>query len=78
MAGPEIHPTLATSARCSEGLTASARSLVDAADAVRFGLGDELIALDLRRAIDDLGRVVGLIYTDDLLDTIFRRFCIGK
>jgi tRNA modification GTPase len=32
----------------------------------------------VRSALDDLGRVVGAVYTDDVLDRIFSRFCIGK
>jgi tRNA modification GTPase len=40
--------------------------------------GDELIAIELRLAIDALGEIVGAVYTDDLLDRIFSRFCIGK
>jgi tRNA modification GTPase len=38
----------------------------------------ELLALELREALDELGTLVGAIYTDDLLDRIFSRFCIGK
>jgi tRNA modification GTPase len=67
-----------TAARCGESLARAARSLESAAEALRMGLGDELVAVDLRQALDDLGRVVGVVVTDDLLDRIFRRFCIGK
>ena len=68
----------ATAARSGEGLAAAARSLRMAAAAVMDDGGDELIAIDLRQALDDLGRIVGAVVTDDLLDRIFRRFCIGK
>lgn len=40
--------------------------------------GEELVAAELHRAIDHLGHLVGTIYTDDILDSIFSRFCIGK
>jgi tRNA modification GTPase len=40
--------------------------------------GDELLADDLRRASDLLGDLLGLTTTDDVLDAIFSRFCIGK
>jgi tRNA modification GTPase len=69
---------LGTAARCGEGLARAGRSLEMAAGALRLGLGGELVAVDLRQALDDLGRVVGAVVTDDLLDRIFRRFCIGK
>ena len=67
-----------TAARCGESLSRAGRSLHSAAEALRSGFGDELVAVDLRQALDDLGRVVGAVVTDDLLDRIFRRFCIGK
>jgi len=68
----------ATAARCGESLARAEAGLRDAAATLRLGGGDELVAVDLRQALDDLGRVVGAVVTDDLLDRIFRRFCIGK
>ncbi len=38
----------------------------------------ELLALELRGALETLGEMIGAVYTDDLLDRIFSRFCIGK
>jgi tRNA modification GTPase len=38
----------------------------------------ELSAEDLRKASDSLGRIVGAVDVEDLLDTIFSSFCIGK
>ena len=38
----------------------------------------EVLALDLRETLAQLGEMVGAVYTEDLLDRIFSRFCIGK
>jgi tRNA modification GTPase len=38
----------------------------------------ELVAVDLRGALDNLGLIVGTTTTDDILDRIFSQFCIGK
>ena len=38
----------------------------------------ELAAEDLRLAIRDLGRITGRVDVEDLLDVVFRDFCIGK
>ena len=38
----------------------------------------ELRAEDLRLALRSLGRVTGAVDVEDLLDVIFRDFCIGK
>jgi tRNA modification GTPase len=45
---------------------------------VLFEEPPELLALELRGALEQLGEMVGTVYTDDLLDRIFSRFCIGK
>ena len=39
---------------------------------------EELAAAEIRVALEELGKVVGAVYTDDILDRIFSRFCIGK
>ena len=38
----------------------------------------ELAAAALRAALDQLGELTGAVYTNDLLDRVFSRFCIGK
>jgi tRNA modification GTPase len=40
--------------------------------------GEELAAEDLRSAIHSLGRLLGRVDVEDILDVIFREFCIGK
>ncbi|MGN6283538.1 MAG: tRNA uridine-5-carboxymethylaminomethyl(34) synthesis GTPase MnmE [Afipia sp.] len=42
------------------------------------GQGDELVAEELRIAIHSLGRLTGRVDVEDVLDAIFRDFCIGK
>ena len=37
-----------------------------------------LDGLELRETLHQLGEMVGAVYTDDLLDRIFSRFCLGK
>ncbi len=38
----------------------------------------EFVALDLKQSLDALKELVGEIYSEDLLDVIFKEFCIGK
>jgi tRNA modification GTPase len=59
-------------------LRRAAEALAEARGAAAAGLGEELLAAEIRAALDELGRVVGAVYTDDVLDVIFSRFCIGK
>jgi tRNA modification GTPase len=42
------------------------------------GRGDELVAEELRAASQSLGRLLGRVDIEDVLDKIFREFCIGK
>jgi len=49
-----------------------------AAAALGGHLGLELAALDLRLAANAVGEIVGKTTTEDLLDSIFSQFCIGK
>jgi tRNA modification GTPase len=71
-------PLSATGARCRDGLERASEGLRLAAERLQLGGGEELVAIDLRQSIDELGRVVGAVVTDDILDRIFQRFCIGK
>jgi tRNA modification GTPase len=55
--------------------------LEDCATSLRRGLeakGEELVAEELRRAALSLGRLLGRVDVEDILDVIFREFCIGK
>jgi tRNA modification GTPase len=78
VAGPQSEVVVGTAVRSSESLRLAAASLDRAREAVRAGLGEELIAAEVRVALTELGQVAGAVYTDDVLDRIFSRFCIGK
>lgn len=67
-----------TSLRCQSQLAAAAAALSGAQSLIARRAGEELIAAELRLALDALGQVVGTVYTDDILGRIFGRFCIGK
>src|SRR5262249_44469618 len=55
-----------------------ARSATQAViDGLQANLTLELVALDLRTAVNAIGEIVGKTSTEDLLDSIFSQFCIG-
>ena len=43
-----------------------------------IGEGEELAAEELRTAAHSLGRLLGRVDVEDILDVIFREFCVGK
>ena len=67
-----------TGARCRDSLLGAGQALQAAAHCLFSSGGEELVALELRLALDELGKVTGALVTDDILDRIFQRFCIGK
>ncbi len=69
---------LVTSARHHAALEQAANASAVALEGLHSGLDFELIACDLREALDALARLVGVTTNEELLDGIFSRFCIGK
>ena len=74
-ARPAVAPGVS---RCRHHVGACADRLRHARQTVFPGEAPELVALELRAALDELGATVGAVYTEDLLDRVFSRFCIGK
>ncbi|VTS03870.1 trna modification gtpase : tRNA modification GTPase MnmE OS=Planctomyces brasiliensis (strain ATCC 49424 / DSM 5305 / JCM 21570 / NBRC 103401 / IFAM 1448) GN=mnmE PE=3 SV=1: TrmE_N: TrmE_N: MMR_HSR1: GTPase_Cys_C [Gemmata massiliana] len=72
-------PALAPSqSRCRHHVLACLEHLREAHALAANNDTPELLALALRGAIEPLGEMTGAVYTNDLLDRIFSRFCIGK
>ena len=38
----------------------------------------DMLAIELREAWENLGQIIGEAYEDELVDNIFKRFCLGK
>ncbi|GAB3639829.1 tRNA uridine-5-carboxymethylaminomethyl(34) synthesis GTPase MnmE [Spirosoma arcticum] len=67
-----------TNARHYEHLTGTDDALARALAGLDSGVTPDWLAMDLRVALQHLGELTGEITTDDLLDSIFSKFCIGK
>ena len=74
----DTNATLVTNLRHYEAL----RNALESLKAVRQSLADniptDLVAQDLRLALHHLGTITGEVTTDEVLGTIFSRFCVGK
>ncbi|OYV86834.1 MAG: hypothetical protein B7Z63_03390, partial [Ignavibacteriae bacterium 37-53-5] len=67
-----------TNARHRDALSRAKRSLGLALDTLKGGKSGEFVALDLRAGLNALGEITGEISTEDVLNNIFSKFCIGK
>jgi tRNA modification GTPase len=73
----EMLPAMINS-RHQDALRRARVAMVDSRESFRADRTLELVAVDLRSAVNAVGEVVGKTATEDLLDKIFSQFCIGK
>ena len=69
---------LVTSSRHRDALQNAQENVRSALQALDRGMTGDFLSIDLRSALKDLGTITGEITTEDILDSIFSRFCIGK
>ena len=69
---------LISNIRHYEALCRAAEALHRVEQGLRDGLGGELLAMDLHDALNALGEITGQVSSQEVLNTIFERFCIGK
>ncbi|MCS7160548.1 MAG: tRNA uridine-5-carboxymethylaminomethyl(34) synthesis GTPase MnmE [Gemmatales bacterium] len=74
----DVDPLAVSLGRCQHHLRQAYSALEQAEALLLQNEPAELIAVEVRTALEELGAVLGEIYTEDLLDRIFSRFCIGK
>ncbi|GAB3533174.1 tRNA uridine-5-carboxymethylaminomethyl(34) synthesis GTPase MnmE [Pontibacter brevis] len=70
--------TIVTNLRHVDSLNKTYAALDDVLNGLSLGVSNDLVAADIRRALYSLGEITGEITTDDLLENIFTKFCIGK
>ena len=69
---------LISTARQKDLLEKISKELSAAEKTCRQGLSPELVASDVRQALGYLGEMVGEVFNEDILETLFKQFCIGK
>ncbi len=67
-----------TNARHYQSLVNTQNSLHDVVRGIDHQISNDFLAQDIRHSLHHLGEITGEITTDDLLDNIFSKFCIGK
>ncbi|MBK9255701.1 MAG: tRNA uridine-5-carboxymethylaminomethyl(34) synthesis GTPase MnmE [Saprospiraceae bacterium] len=70
--------TIISNTRHYEALENTKLCLQKVLEGLDFGISSDFIAMDIREALFHLGTITGEVSTDDLLESIFSKFCIGK
>ena len=71
------HETLVTNIRHLEALQKTEEALIRVLDGIDDVTSD-FLSMDIKQALHYLGEITGAVTTDDLLENIFSKFCIGK
>ena len=67
-----------TNIRHFEALNSAKEHLSNSIEALNENMSDEFIAVHLRNAETCLGEIIGLVTSEDILNNIFSKFCVGK
>lgn len=76
--GQAANDVVVSNARHYAALTSAYASLQKVLEGLASNITGDFLAMDIRQALHQLGEITGEITTDDLLDNIFSKFCIGK
>jgi tRNA modification GTPase len=71
--------TIVANARHYQAINATLKNISDLQQGMQAGLSGDLLSIDIRSALKNLGSITGQVEVDkDILGTIFGKFCIGK
>lgn len=70
--------TLVTNIRHLEALKRTEQALGNVLNNIDNPVTSDFLAMDIKQALHYLGEITGAVTTDDLLENIFSKFCIGK
>ncbi len=73
-----VDKSIVTNIRHYESLTNAFEALSKVVEGINHKLSGDLLAIDIRQVLHHIGMITGEIHTDDLLESIFSSFCIGK
>ncbi|HEX8022231.1 tRNA uridine-5-carboxymethylaminomethyl(34) synthesis GTPase MnmE [Mucilaginibacter sp.] len=70
--------TLVTNIRHLEALQKTEEALVRVLGGIDGSITSDFLSMDIKQGLHYLGEITGVVTTDDLLENIFSKFCIGK
>ena len=69
---------IVTNSRHYEALLHAGEAITRAIEGLQLGISGDFVSQDIRECMHYLGEITGEITTDQILGSIFTRFCIGK
>ncbi|WP_073998669.1 tRNA uridine-5-carboxymethylaminomethyl(34) synthesis GTPase MnmE [Anaerococcus urinomassiliensis] len=69
---------LITNTRHERLLNAAREKLASSLKDIRIGIPLDAVEVDLRGSYDDLGLIIGQSVSDEIMDKVFKEFCVGK
>lgn len=75
---PSKEEIVITNIRHKEALVASIEASRRVQRGLRQGVSPEFLTIDVRQSLNELGKVIGVNVTEEILSAIFSKFCIGK
>ena len=74
----DANQVIVTNARHYEALLHASEAITRAIDGLSMGISGDFVSQDIRECMHYIGEITGEISTDEILGSIFSRFCIGK
>jgi tRNA modification GTPase len=75
---PERGEAALTNLRHKEALIQAIASAEKVIEGLQHGVSPEFLTMDIRQCLKELGKIIGTNITEDILSSIFSKFCIGK
>ena len=75
---PSKEEVLLTSERHHQALGNAIGALKTVSEGLQTDISPEFLVSDLRSALKELGTIIGMNITEEVLSAIFSKFCVGK
>ena len=54
------------------------KNLLDAEEGIKNNQPIDMIEIDLKDCFENLGEIIGINYSEEIIDNLFENFCVGK
>ncbi|MDK2933569.1 MAG: tRNA modification GTPase [Clostridiales bacterium] len=69
---------IVTNLRHKDSLVKASQNLQESIQALKIGMPVDMVSIDIKNSIEALGEIIGQTVSEEIVDQIFRNFCLGK